>query len=355
MSYNQKIIGTRMIRILFAGMTALIFSAHIMMWKVGTNLIEKLDRITANISDQEVQSLIKVRTLVFFSSGALTLGFIAWAYWLIKKEMDKRSIAILEVKQQKDILANFLEVATQESKRKSAFLNAVSHDMRTPLNTIGLQAQLASMCIGTPDEIHTIDAMKSIQVAVRVTSDLLNDLIEMGRMETSHEKVAAEYFDISGFLPSICGSISPKETVEFVIEAEDRLRVHTDKLKLRRIVVNLVDNAMKFTNNGRVSLVMKCDGQGLLVSVSDTGCGMSANVLIHIYEEFFQAGNPERDRKKGFGLGLSIVKRLVGVLGGTVKVVSVPDKGTEFIVRIPQIVCTEGTDESAKRTVSVSC
>src|SRR5439155_6668350 len=114
------------------------------------------------------------------------------------------------------------------------------------------------------------------------------------------------------------------------------LRVRTDRIKLSRIIGNLVGNAIKFTERGKIRLeALSHDGQGVEIRISDTGVGIAPEFLRHIFDEFFQLRNPERDRTKGTGLGLSICKRLVDAMGGRIDVFSQPGVGSTFTVTLP--------------------
>ena len=116
----------------------------------------------------------------------------------------------------------------------------------------------------------------------------------------------------------------------------DPVYVRADRIKLSRVVGNLLGNAIKFTERGTVRLEGRRDGDGwAVVRVSDTGIGIAPEHLRNIFDEFFQLRNPERDRNKGTGLGLTICKRLVDAMGGTLSVESKPGTGSTFTVTLP--------------------
>ena len=123
--------------------------------------------------------------------------------------------------------------------------------------------------------------------------------------------------------------------LEFVPPPEP-IRVRADRIKLSRVVGNLLGNAIKFTERGSVRLEAGLNGEGWAdVHVSDTGLGIAPEHQRHIFDEFFQLGNPERDRNKGTGLGLAICKRLVDAMGGRIAVHSTPGVGSTFTVSLP--------------------
>ena len=116
----------------------------------------------------------------------------------------------------------------------------------------------------------------------------------------------------------------------------DPIHLRTDRIKLARILGNLIGNAIKFTETGQVHVSAEVpDGQGVRILVTDTGIGIPPEFQRHIFDEFFQMRNPERDRNKGTGLGLTICKRLVDAMGGSLDVTSTPGEGSTFIVTLP--------------------
>jgi signal transduction histidine kinase len=117
---------------------------------------------------------------------------------------------------------------------------------------------------------------------------------------------------------------------------ESAVRLRTDRIKLIRILSNLVGNAIKFTQTGRVTVAAMLAGNGSpLIRVTDTGIGMASEDLVRIFDEYGQLGNPERDSNKGWGLGLPICTRLAAAMGGKIEVESEPGRGTTFIVQLP--------------------
>jgi signal transduction histidine kinase len=115
------------------------------------------------------------------------------------------------------------------------------------------------------------------------------------------------------------------------------VKLRTDRLRLERILNNLITNAIKFTDAGSVRIDVECSHDGVEISVVDTGIGIKADHQKRLFEEFFQVQNHERDRQKGFGLGLAICNRLVRQLGGDLRVESEPGKGSKFTVVLPEM------------------
>jgi signal transduction histidine kinase len=138
------------------------------------------------------------------------------------------------------------------------------------------------------------------------------------------------------------------------VSAPANAYLHTDRLKLERILNNLVANAVKFTDHGGVRIVAECASGALEVHVIDTGLGLSADQQARLFQEFYQVQNHARDPRKGFGLGLSIARRLARQLGGEIEVESTAGKGSRFSVLLPGIVlgepATAGSDVAVAGT-----
>ena len=231
--------------------------------------------------------------------------------------------------------------AEEASVRKTRFLAAVSHDIRTPANAISLLAELirrssgnAAMAADVPElamELHH-SAMSLV--------NLLGDVLDVARFDSGRIELEESEFDLTQFLQDEIRQLQPlarQKSLELVCKFPPRpLRIRTDRIKLSRIIGNLVGNAIKFTERGQVRLETHDEnGQGIQIRISDTGVGIAPEFLRHIFDEFFQLRNPERDRTKGTGLGLSICKRLVDAMGGKIEVASEPGVGSTFTVTLP--------------------
>jgi len=130
--------------------------------------------------------------------------------------------------------------------------------------------------------------------------------------------------------------------------------VRTDRVKVERVLTNLVSNAVKFTERGSVRLVAECASGALEVHVIDSGVGLSADQQSRLFEEFYQATNPERDSRKGFGLGLAISRRLARHLGGDIEVASSPTRGSRFSLLLPGVIVPAPAADSAPTAAAAS-
>jgi signal transduction histidine kinase len=230
-------------------------------------------------------------------------------------------------------LAKDLEETREESRRKSFFLNAISHDLKTPLNGLMLQAELAELNLSSNDTEAMRDALVEIKSCARTTADLLNSFMEIGRLDWSENTTAPSPLDLAELLRSVVArhrARAEQKGLELLCHPSSRMIVSTDRVKVERILSNLIDNAIKFTKSGSVELVVETRANDVAIQVADTGEGIAAENQTAIFNDFFQVHNSERDSRKGFGLGLAIAKRLARQLDGDLTVESVPGRGSRF-------------------------
>ena len=215
-----------------------------------------------------------------------------------------------------------MEAAENASRRKTQFLSAVSHDLRTPVNALSLQAELLSRILeirdSSDDELQLLAG--DIRAASNNLIELINDLLDLTRFESGVVDYHPSNFGLDAWIAS---TLAPLELtartrdLEFSWDVDQPGRViHGDRVKLGRVLTNLVGNAVKFTEAGYVgvSAFQDKDG-GFRLEVRDTGSGIPPNQIDRIFDEFSQLSNPERDRTKGTGLGLAICRRLVEGVG----------------------------------------
>ena len=268
----------------------------------------------------------------------LVLVYFTWRYALRARGLNVIYTELGRTTQ----LAHDLEAAKAESKRKSFFLNSVSHDLRTPLNGIVLQAAVAEMSLQQNDPEMLKETVAQMKVTARVAADLLNSFLELGRLDWEVEKTTISEFDLADTLRSVVARLSP-EADRKKIELKSTLilpslKVKTDKLKLGRILDNLANNAVKFTASGYVALSAETRGTDLTITVTDTGPGISPENVKKLFDEFYQVQNDERNYAKGFGLGLAIARKLADHLGAKISVDSELGRGSRFTVVIPGAV-----------------
>jgi signal transduction histidine kinase len=241
-------------------------------------------------------------------------------------------------------LAEDLEKSREESRRKSSFLNAISHDLRTPLNGLMLQANLAELSLKTNDAESLRGAVHEMKASAKATAELLDSLLECARVDFVDAGEAAKTTSVlclTDMVSALASGLQAQASTKGLTvrtSCPEGLFARTDRVKLERILANLLSNALKFTAHGGIGIeVQKC-GAGVEIHVLDTGAGIPPEHRDRIFEEFFQIHNLERDRAKGFGLGLSIARRLARQLGGDITVDSSVGGGSRFTVLLPDVL-----------------
>ena len=229
----------------------------------------------------------------------------------------------------------------QADHLKSEFLATVSHELRTPLNVIiGYTEMLADGVGGplAPEQAQMIESIKRYSVLQR---DLITNVLDFSRLSSGAVSMHVEPFTLGPLLEeveSMYREALRERPVQLIVRlAEPAPPMETDRIKLQEVVRNLVDNAVKFTEEGTVTVTVVPDQQAgwVDISVADTGCGIPPNELGSIFEAFRQIGDSSTRQTGGVGLGLSIVHRLVAVLGGVVTAESRVGEGSTFRVRVP--------------------
>jgi signal transduction histidine kinase/ActR/RegA family two-component response regulator len=232
-----------------------------------------------------------------------------------------------------------LEAAKQEAEAanasKSRFLAAASHDLRQPLQTINI---IASLLARTTDPEAIRAHVQTLSDAARSMDDLLSALLDINRLETGAITPRHDAFPLNTVLAPLRSDLhlmaaSKQLTISF--DDCDAL-VLTDPALLAVILRNLIGNAIKYTERGSISVTCTPHDQFVEIAVRDTGIGMSPQHLDRIFEEFYQIDNPSRDRRRGVGLGLSIVQRVSALLQLQMSVQSTPGVGTVFTLHVPR-------------------
>jgi len=233
---------------------------------------------------------------------------------------------------------NALRAARDEAERarrcKTRFLAAASHDLRQPAQSLTLfGALLADRLRGHPQ----MPLVQHMNEAVEAMRTLLDGLLDVSRLDAGIVVPEPAPFCIADLFDRLEADYAPRASAKGL-----RLRcrplchsVHSDAGLLERLLRNLLDNALKYTGKGGILLGCRRRGSVMLIDVVDTGLGMPADKLDEIFEEFVQLGNAERDRSRGLGLGLAVVKRLSRLLNLPVSVRSTPGRGTCFSVEVP--------------------
>lgn len=238
-----------------------------------------------------------------------------------------------------------LRLAQQDASRlnqaKSVFLAAASHDLRQPIQAISLfQSALESS--GLSDEQRHLT--RNIAVAVASLNDILGTLLDISKLDSGVIKAVPRSLPVEDLIERIdqlFGELARQRGLRFKLWFPLRgLVLQTDPGLLFVLLRNLLDNALKYTHQGGVLMSVRRRSGQALIQVWDTGIGISMADQQAIFDEYVQVGNPERDKNKGLGLGLSIVKRIASLIGVTVRCRSVPGRGSVFELYVP--LCPAG-------------
>ncbi|MBI2361205.1 MAG: HAMP domain-containing protein [Deltaproteobacteria bacterium] len=232
----------------------------------------------------------------------------------------------------------------EASKHKSQFLASVSHELRTPLNAIIALTRLVMR--KTEGQIADLqrENLQKVLISAEQLLNLINGLLDLAKIEAGRMEVFVETFRLEEVVETLIS------TVESIIKGShvrvirdvrpDIPPLSTDREKLKQILLNLLSNAAKFTEEGEIRISAWHENGSLKLVVADTGVGIKKEALDYIFEEFRQAGMPGTREPRGTGLGLAIVKRLVDLLGGKIGVESEISKGSRFTVTLPVIFST---------------
>lgn len=224
--------------------------------------------------------------------------------------------------------------AQRANALKSRFLTAANHDLRQPLQSLSLY--LSALATGG-DGVDLPGTCDKARRSVETMHELLDALLDLHRLESGSIVPAVEDFPLRLLLERIVVDNRPlAEGKGLRLElAADDLSVRSDPALLRRVLENLVGNALRYTPRGSVTVACERHGAQVRVAVRDTGIGIPAEALDRVFDEYVQLDNPARDRRKGLGLGLSIVRHITQALDHRIVVTSSPGEGSTFTVELP--------------------
>lgn len=289
-----------------------------------------------SVSWAPVLSLFRQSDVLHLTMGGL---YILWFFAVA--ELARRSGAVfleaIRLRFENTDLVNDLRrekaIAEEANAAKSRFLAAASHDLRQPVHALSLfvaAAQTRSIDTDTRALLDHIDE------SVRSMSQLFNGLLDISRLDAGVVEVDRTTFSIRTLIQNVGREYATQahaKRLRLRVRAPD-LAIDSDPLLLERVLRNVVSNAVTYTSRGTVLIGCRRRGSIVRLEVWDTGWGIAPAEHERIFQEFYQVGNPERDRTKGVGLGLAIVKRLTTLLGHSLELRSVPGKGTCFAIEL---------------------
>jgi GAF domain-containing protein/CheY-like chemotaxis protein/anti-sigma regulatory factor (Ser/Thr protein kinase) len=229
------------------------------------------------------------------------------------------------------------------SRHKSQFLANMSHELRTPLNAIiGLTEMLREEA-EAPEHSDFVEPLERVVRAGKHLLGLINDVLDLSKIEAGKIELREEIVDVAALARDLAVTARPladRNGNRLVLECADGVgSIHADQMRLRQILLNLLSNSCKFTEQGTVTLSVarepKNDSNGLSIAVTDSGIGMTPEQVAKLFTEFTQADDSTTRKYGGTGLGLAISRRLVEMMGGSIVVDSAPGKGSTFAVWLP--------------------
>jgi two-component system, sensor histidine kinase len=226
------------------------------------------------------------------------------------------------------------ESAVRANQTKSRFLATASHDLRQPLQTLAL---LNGALRRTITDVDAIEILSEQAQAIGAMSRLLKALLDISKLESGAVKPEVSDFKVVTLLEGLrreFGSVAVAKGLELQVQATEDV-AHSDPSLVEQLLQNLVSNAVKYTREGRVLLRARRQSASVRIDVQDTGVGIPADQIAYIYDEFYQVDVPANSSRDGYGLGLSIVQRLVKLLDLRLEVTSEVGAGSVFSVELP--------------------
>ena len=224
--------------------------------------------------------------------------------------------------------------AEQANRAKSQFLASASHDLRQPLHALSLLTGVMNDVARDP---YLREVAQQMDRSVQSLDRLFGALLDLSKLDAGAVTVDPEEFDLADMLDRLSvehRANAREKGLAFHLDCEP-MWIRADPILLERITRNLLENAIRFTGAGSITVRAQSTGRDVLLTVSDTGVGVPPAEQERIFEEFFQLSNAGRDRSHGLGLGLSIVRRLVDMLGYQLQLESSPGRGSSFTIRLP--------------------
>lgn len=295
--------------------------------------IEINNRWIGTVETKDNSWLIQLFLWFIMFAGVILLVSLFWVFRL-KKEIDQRKIVELDLKYAK-------EEADRANQIKSSFLARMSHEIRTPLNAVtGMSYILRKSGLTLTQQSY----LDKITAASKDVLEIINDILDFSKIESGKVSLENISFNLDEILEHLVTIVSFKveeQGIDLKIERDPSLPLYFygDPKRLQQVLLNLLNNSVKFTEKGSVTLKVKSlglveDKLRLSICVEDTGIGMTEDQIKVLFTPFTQADNTITRRFGGTGLGLSIVKSLLDLMGGTIQINSEPSEGSTFDITL---------------------
>ena len=309
----------------------------------GMDGFEVCTRIRSNSSMNHVP-------IIFLSAyrerESILKGFELGAQDYITKPFDSRELLVrirthLALKESLEKLEVEKMNAQSADRLKSAFLATMSHELRTPLNSIiGFTGILIQ---GKPGPLN--DEQKKqlgmVQNSARHLLSLINDVLDISKIEAGQLKINLQQFNLPEVINKVVETNKPfadRKNLKIVVSIDENIKdITSDILRVQQILLNLINNAIKFTETGTIAIICRKEDKHVKIQISDTGIGIENEKIEQLFRPFTQIDTGLTRKKEGTGLGLSICKKLTEMLNGKIEVESKPGAGSTFTVIFPTI------------------
>ncbi|MCX5830667.1 MAG: ATP-binding protein [Deltaproteobacteria bacterium] len=287
-----------------------------------------------------------MKTLALIAGLALLISLVAGV--LLKVQVNARTLELRQINQEMEQriklrtaeLANAMEKAQDADRIKSAFLATMSHELRTPLNSIiGFTGIILQGIVG-PLNDEQKKQLNMVRGSAQHLLSLINDVLDLSKIEAGQLQIAYENFDLRSMMEKAVESARPltgKKGLELTYAVSPEIEtINSDRRRVEQILLNLISNAVKFTEKGSVKIECKPEADNVTIRVVDTGIGIKTEDLETLFRAFRQIDSGMTRKYEGTGLGLSISKRLVELMGGQIRVTSEWGAGSTFSFSLPK-------------------
>lgn len=280
------------------------------------------------------------------TTSALILSLLGGA--VLKQQVNARTMELRRINQEMEQritkrteeLAAAMEKAQAADRIKSAFLATMSHELRTPLNSIIGFTGIMLQGLAGPLNTEQHKQMSMVQNSARHLLALINDVLDISKIEAGQLEISRSSFALRPSVEKTIALVSPlaqKKGIELQLDiTDDMVMITADQRRLEQVILNLLNNAVKFTEKGHVRISCRIIDDQCLISITDTGIGMRPEEVAELFQPFHQIDTGLSRKHEGTGLGLSICKKLMDLMGGAIHVESQWGQGSTFTIRFPR-------------------